>query len=193
VYFTENFDNNAKGWTLDATWAIGAAVAGGGGSPDASNPDPAKDHTGDAANGVAGVVLGGNYPGPAAFPGTYLYLTSPSINLSAATGSVFLTFWRWLNSDYPPYVNNQVQVSSDGGVTWTTVWASPSFITIHDNAWQQVANPPPAGAYPTEFDITAFKTATFQFRIGYQVASAGFFADSGWNVDDVRIASSLCP
>ena len=63
------------------------------------NPDPGANHTPTADNGVAGVFLGGNTG--TALQGPY-YLTSPSINLSAATGSVTLELWRRLNTDYPP-------------------------------------------------------------------------------------------
>ena len=36
----------------------------------------------------------------------YYYLTSPAVDVSAAPGQVYLEFWRWLNSDYTPFMNN---------------------------------------------------------------------------------------
>ena len=67
VAFNEPFDNNGAGWTFVAPvtpgggvseWAIGPATAGGGVS--FGNPDPGIDASASAANGVAGVVIGGD-------------------------------------------------------------------------------------------------------------------------------------
>src|SRR6185503_6946091 len=112
TYFTETFSSNTAGWTLDTEWQIGPAVlasCGGG--------DPAMDHTATADNGIAGVVIGGCaltnlHP--------FYYLTSPAIDVSAAAGPVWLEFWRWLHSDYTPYMDNQIDVWN--GATWVNIW-----------------------------------------------------------------------
>lgn len=174
IYFTEDFNDNV-GWTADASWGIGSATASTGQAE--GNPDPAQDHTSTNDNGVAGVVIGGNY-GTTQVP--FRYLTSPVINTAAAQGSMHLSFWRWLNSDYPTFATNVVQVFN--GSTWNTVYSSPAGQIIADNAWQRQT-----------YDITAFKSATMRIRFGYTIGSVGVFNMSGWNIDDIVISNSSNP
>lgn len=118
VYFTEPFANNDAGWTLDSTWQIGSAASSSGNN--FGNPDPAADHTATADNGIAGVEIGGNAPVTLPDPEHgYYYLTSPVVNTVGAPG-LYLDFYRWLNSDYTPYMQNQVQVYD--GANWQTIW-----------------------------------------------------------------------
>src|SRR4029079_4250949 len=97
VYFEESFANgNAAGWTLGTWWQIGTATTSSGQT--SGNGDPAKDRTLPGTdNMLAGVIIGGNAP-KVAHPMSYL--TSPSIDLSGAAASVYLEYWRWLNSGY---------------------------------------------------------------------------------------------
>lgn len=174
TYFEEDFADNAAGWTLDPTWGIGPTSV----SPPASGgPDPAQDHTATADNGVGGVVIGGNAPTALH---AYYYLTSPQINTSAATTLVF-EYWRWLNSDYTPYMANQIQISTDG-FTWTTLYQTGSSPGVADSAWTKQT-----------FDIAAYKSPTMRIRYGYTIGSSGVFTVSSWNVDDVLVASAACP
>ncbi len=86
-----------------------------------------------------------------------------------------LSFYRWLNSDYPNFMNNKIEVFN--GSSWVNIWQQPSNNTmINDTSWVLQA-----------FNITAHKNSAFQFRIGHSVNSAGAFLVSGWNVDDVSI------
>lgn len=178
IYFSEDFSDNSKGWTLQAEWAIGATSTSGG--QEQGFPDPASDHSTTSDNGVAGIVLGGNYSIADAGPN---YMTSPIINLSAAAGSVKLTYWRWLNCDWDPYVTDTVQVYN--GSTWVTLWSSASVgeNLITDNGW---------GRY--EFDVTAHKNASFRVRFSHMTASDAFvpWIMSGWNIDDVSLSSGTC-
>ncbi|MRG91439.1 MopE-related protein [Polyangium spumosum] len=175
--FTENFANNVKGWTLGTTWAIGPAVAGP--PPSQGNPDPANDHTTTADDGVAGVVIGGNYSIAAATP--YYYLTSPTMNTSG-TGNLTLDFWRWLNSDYPNFVFNTIEVSINGGSTWTTLWSHPASVEIRDNVWTNIHH-----------NLNAYKSTTMRIRFGYSIGSsfASAYEMSGWNIDDVVVRRCL--
>jgi hypothetical protein len=176
-YFSDDFSGgNAKGWTLGTQWAIGALPA----NPIApsGNPDPTLDHSPTADNFVAGVVLGGS-------TGTTLhapyYLTSPIINLSGAAGTVILDFWRYLNSDYPSYMNSTIEVYN--GVSWVTVFTMTAGVSIADLAWTR-----------QQIDVTAHKNANFRVRWGYSIDAAGVFDVSGWNIDDVRLNPQLnCP
>jgi hypothetical protein len=178
TYFNETFANNNAGWTLGTGWQIGSATVSSGQS--GGSPDPGLDHTPTADNGVAGVFLGGN-------TGTTLqgpfYLTSPAINLTAVSGSVTLELWRWLNSDYPPYMNSTIEVYN--GSAWTSVFAVAAGVPVNDTAWTKV-----------QFDVTAYKNAAFRVRWAWAVTQAGVFSESSWNVDDVRLvpgAPGVCP
>jgi hypothetical protein len=172
TYFTDNFANNSKGWTYTTPWAIGSAVSSTGSG--SCGGDPGTDHTATTDNGVAGVVLGGNYSTTVGGP---YYLTSPVFNASTAS-TLYLEFWRWLNSDYPSYIVNTVQVFN--GLTWVTVWTSPSG-WINETAWSKQT-----------INISSYKNSQMQIRFGYQVGS-GAVACGGWNIDDVLVSSGSCP
>jgi hypothetical protein len=173
VYFEETFASNMAGWTLDATWGIGPAMASIGQSY--GNPDPAADHTLTVDNGVAGVVIGGNAP---TAQHEYYYLTSPVIDTSAAPAA-YLNYWRWLNSDWAPYMTNHVQVFN--GQDWVTLWASGGAPGVQDEAWEEIT-----------LDLTPHKNANMRFRFGYEIAAAGAFTVASWNIDDVLVTSAPC-
>ncbi len=172
VYFDEPFANNDAGWTLGSTWQIGQAVSSGA-TGSCGGGDPAQDHTATADNGVAGAVLGGNVTQSVAGP---YYLTSPIIDTSAAP-SLYLEYWRWLHSDYPPYMVDLVQVYD--GSTWITVWNNPGSV-VNDTQWVKMSH-----------DVSAHKNANFQIRFSYQVSSGAYLC-AGWNVDDVQLVNAPC-
>lgn len=179
IYFSEDFSDNAKGWTLQGEWAIGPTSAGTG--QQQGFPDPASDHSTTSDNGVAGIVLGGNYANPINGPN---YITSPVINLSAASGTVRLTFWRWLNIDWDPFVTDTVEVYN--GSSWVVLWtnATSGKVLITDNSWTR-----------HEYDVTAHKNANFRVRFSHKTGKSGNFLAwimSGWNIDDLSLSSGTC-
>ena len=169
VLFSEDFADNSQGWTLGTEWGIGAATASSG-QTSVTNPDPAIDHT-PTDDGVAGTVIGGNCTTSIHAP---YYLTSPVINTAGQT-SLTLSFWRWLNVDYPPYMQATIQVYD--GTTWQTVWASGGSSPITDSAWSQFS-----------YDISAWANANMQIRFGHSVGASGSYTVSGWNIDDVEVS-----
>ncbi len=172
IYFSEDFSSNSAGWTLGPEWAIGPTSVSTGHIY--GNADPALDHSNTADNGVAGVVLGGNAQTTVH---SFYYLESPPVDVSAAP-TVWLEFWRWLNSDYASFMVNQVEVFN--GSSWVVLWASGGSPGVQDAAWTAVS-----------FDITAYKNAQLRVRFGFSVGS-GAFTVSQWNVDDVVIATGVC-
>ena len=102
------------GSTCQGQWAWGQPTGGGGVSY--GYPDPTAGHTG---SDVCGVNLNGDYS--TTIGGPY-YLTTTAINCTGET-NVQLSFWRWLNSDYPPYVTATIDVSNNG-TTWTNVYSN---------------------------------------------------------------------
>lgn len=179
VYFQDDFKDNSKGWLLGSEWQIGSATASSNGSHGA---DPALDHTPSADNGIAGVVIGGN-ANPVIHP--FSYIESPAFDTSTAAGPVILGYYRWLNSDYDPFMHNRVEVYD--GAKWIVLWESGGSPGIQDS--------PPVGQGWTYFsyDVTMYKSAGTKVRFGFDIASGGVFTIGSWNVDDVLVASATCP
>lgn len=177
TYFSEDFADNSAGWTLGMEWQIGPAMSSTGHTSSCGNGDPAMDHTPTGDNGVAGAVIGGNVS-TTIHP--YYYLTSPVIDTSGVTGSMWLSFYRWLNSDYTNFMNNTVEVYD--GSTWNLLWESGPPPNVTDAMWSQQA-----------YDISAYKSNVMQIRFGYEVGSSGVYTCSGWNLDDVAITNVVCP
>lgn len=173
VLFYEPFNDNSAGWTLGTEWEIGPAQSSSGGN--FGNGDPANDGSGVPGGGVAGVNIGGNYVATAH---DYRYLTSPTIDLGGQAPGVtlLLSYRRFLNSDYPPYMTNRLQVFD--GTNWTTIWdtASNTFF-IEDSAWST----------PT-FDVTPYANPAFAVRWGFNKTATSIVL-SGWNLDNVRVAA----
>jgi hypothetical protein len=175
TYFSESFANNSQGWTLGSEWQIGPAVAG----PAGNCADPGTDATPTADNGVAGVVIGGCSTSSVSktLHGHY-YLTSPVINTAAVPGPLYLSFKRWLLSDYTPYMQNVIEVYN--GSSWVAVWTSSS-TGIYDASWQTINH-----------DLTAYKNANMQIRFGFSIGSSGVFSVGSWSIDDVTLSNALC-
>ncbi len=174
VYFTDSFVDTSKGWTLDSDWSITATCASPP-APQKGNPDPTVDHTTGGAGGVAAAFACGNNPSHAASAARYL--TSPAVDVAGAS-SVFLTFYRWLNSDGSTYMASTVDVFD--GTSWVNVYTNPSAL-VTDGAWTK-----------QQFDVTAHRNASFKVRFGFAAPSSSVYAMSCWNVDDVTISSAAC-
>ncbi len=174
--FTETFAGGGQGWTLGPEWQIGHAKQSFGQS--FGHPDPGADYTGEGW--VAGVEIGGNaaVAKPDPTHPSY-YLTSPPVSTMVA-GSIYLTYYRWLNSDYAPYMTDTVEASSDG-VTWTVVWQTAG-VPVSDSQWTFES-----------IDLTAYKSATMRFRFGFSIGEAGVFTVSSWNLDYVKVQNAPCP
>ncbi|MBD2144597.1 S8 family serine peptidase [Sphaerospermopsis sp. FACHB-1194] len=172
--FYDSFANNNAGWTLGTEWGIGSAKTSTGHVY--GNPDPGTDNTATADNGVAGVVIGGN---ASTSLHNYYYLTSPVINTNTS-GNVFFEYYRWLNSDYTPYMQNTVDIYN--GSSWVNLWSSGGSPGVQDNSWNL-----------NTFNISAYKSASTQIRFGFNVGSTGVFTVSSWNIDDFKIYTDSSP
>lgn len=189
TYFTEDFASNAKGWTLDTGWQIGAAKASSGQS-NGFGTDPAQDHTPTADNGIAGTFIGGNIPKQNI---GFQYITSPAIDLSNVNTPVFLEFWRVLNSDYPPYMDSNVQAFDGATNMWVTLYSVPGN-NGNGPAIQENTQASP-GWKKLSYDVSAYKGASFKIRFGYTIIDSGkVYTVGGWNIDDIRlVAGQNCP
>ena len=173
--FTEAFATGGPGWTLGEEWQIGMAMQSAGFGDD--NGDPGFDDTGEGM--LAGADIGGLVD--VSRTHALYYLTSPAVS-TGSPGRSSRTPYRWLNSDYQPYMQDTIEVSSDGGATWTVVWENPEGVPINDAAWTFQS-----------IDVTAYKGPTTTVRWGFAVESTLAYAESGWNIDDVKLQDAPCP
>jgi hypothetical protein len=180
VFFEEDFSDNAAGWKLDPEWEIGPAKPSGAVNFCLPFGDPAIDHTPSKDNGVAGAVIGGGVTTMMAHP--LYYLTSPAVDTSKAN-TLTLELYRWLQSDYPPFMENSIEVTADG-MQWTTLWKGPpdkANKCIITDRWEHVV-----------LDITAHRSDKTQVRFGFAVLQAGVYEAPSWTIDDVLIADHAC-
>jgi hypothetical protein len=155
------------GWAMEGEWEFG--VPQGLGGYDFGNPDPTSGYTGDY---VYGVNLYGDY---AIDIGGPYCLTIGPLDMTGVTDSS-LHFWRWLNTDWLPWVSAQVQVSNDYS-SWVTLWEN-EFVEITDSAWNH---------WQLDLSAVADDQPTVWIRWSHEVLTGGTWAYSGWNVDDVEI------
>jgi hypothetical protein len=160
------------GWSASGEWQWGEPTGQGGLSN--GYPDPASGYTG---LNVYGINLSGDYN--TAVGGPY-YLSTQAIDCSEYR-DVHLRFYRWLNSDYQPYVYATVEVSSNGS-TWAPAWDNDGPPAVTDDSWQFVG-----------YDISSIadNQPTVYIRWGHRVASASAYAYSGWNIDDVEVVGTV--
>jgi hypothetical protein len=164
---TYPLDSN-PGWATTGEWAFGQPTGQGGATY--GNPDPTSGFTGD---NVYGVNLNGDYD--PTFGGPY-HLTAGPFDLSLAR-SVELTFRRWLNSDYQPYVKASISASGDGQ-EWLEVWENAS-VLIRDDSWQ---------AFTYDVSDAVDRSPNAYVRWSYDKLSGNAFPLSGWNIDDVELS-----
>ncbi len=157
VYF-KNFEANKGGFTASGltSWAWGTPTSG-----------PNQAHSGEK---VWATNLSGNYA-----DNENGYTTSPNINLSHYAGQpLSLTWWQWLqtesNFDYA-----SVEVSNDGGASWTLVYGEVSGPV--DMVWTEHSVP------------LSSSYAVSNFRVRFHFLSDGSVIYPGYYLDDVGISA----
>jgi len=173
IFFGDDFRDAKAGWTLDDPWQIGPATASK--STALGSPDPGADRSGVAGGSIAGVVLGGPYKRTV----RKASLTSPAFDASGATRLV-LQFYRFLNTDEASHVPHTIEASRDGGATWTELWRTGSQ-TFTERAWTLQT-----------LDLTPYAASNTRVRFSYEMLDPQAYSASGWNLDDVVVASSEC-
>ena len=102
-------------------------------------------------------------------------LTSPVVDLGGVEG-VELSFWH-RHSTEASYDFCHVEVSADGGASWTE-------IATYDGSQ-------PAWVQQT-FLVPQLDGAA-QARVRFRLSADGFVTDDGWYVDDVLLAAAVDP
>jgi hypothetical protein len=125
--------------------------------------------------------IGGNIGAPDGMHGFY-YATSQAYNL-ANVSKVNVSFYRWLNTDYDPYMTSQVEAFD--GSAWHVIFTNccvGGAGQIFDSAWTQQS-----------YDVSAYAdhNAAFRLRFSYDVTDAGVYTTGGWNVDDLSISGQV--
>jgi len=108
------------------------------------------------------------------------YMTSPAIDLTGfGTDTPIIEFWQWRHLESVSYDNVTVEVSKNGGATWTAVYGPVGGVS--DTAYSKVQ---------LALDST-YNVANFQMR--FKLKSDTSIQYEGWYVDDIAIASFPVP
>ncbi len=160
VMLNENMDSN-PGWAFEGQWAWG--------QPTGADGDPTAGYTGQ---NVVGYNLNGAYPDNM----PVYYATTPSFNCSGASETI-LTFWKWLGIESSAFDHATVEVSNDGGVSWTAVWSHEGS-SIQPSQWEYM-----------EIDITDLAAGQSNVKLRWSMGpSDGSVVYCGWNIDDVLVS-----
>jgi len=126
-----------------------------------------------------------NTPISEGYENTEGWITSPTLDFSAV-GSVVITWEQYFRYCCYPYGPIYLQVSNDGGATWTTFDAHGSFI--------ESANTASANVLTTSVDIScaAAYSAEVQVRFSYLQApeTGDAYSHYYWGIDDVTISEN---
>ena len=175
VLFTDGFEAGIGGWTHGGTgdtWALAT-----------SNPHSGVQHV--HANDPASV--------------SDQRLVSPLVTLPSAQNPVVLKFWHLPNLESSTtgcYDGGILEVSTDGGTTWTQVANANLLAGAYTGAVSSSFSNPLAGlqawcggsAYTNVIaDVSSYAGQTVQFRL--RLGSDTSVSDTGWDVDDVTVQS----
>jgi len=171
VVKTFNMNTN-PGWTLEGDWAFGLPQ-GLGGDPDThAGRDP---NSTESAGNVLGENLAGNYTATVDESAI-----SGDIDLSGKVG-VKLTFKSWLEVQDSLHDQATVEVSNDGGGSWTEVFKNSPDADTKDATTT-------VGGVSREVDISSVADhQTIQIR--FRMVSDSTIEFGGWNLKTVTISA----
>jgi|GEM_PF-343040 len=158
--FTSTFEQNNGGLSASGvtTWAWGT-VASGPGSAHSGTKAWATNPTGDYQNSESGA-------------------TNLSLNLSAYAGqNPIISWWQYLKTE-SRYDFASLEVSKDGGTTWTAVYGPNSGDV--DLSWKR---------YLVTLD-PSYAVANFKLR--FKLTSDTSIVAPGWYLDDLLVGPGSC-
>ena len=157
--WSSNFDADNGGFVssgANSSWAWGAPTSG----PNAAYSDP----------NVWATNLSGYYNNS-----EESYITSPVIDLSGYAGlAPTISFWHWYSSESNTWDWAGVEVSNNGGTTWTSVWEK---FGTSVSPWTFKS---------LQLDPT-YAVSNFQFRFHFH-SDSSVNSYYGWYIDDVAVS-----
>ncbi len=155
VALSEDFESGAPGWSAIGLWHLSTARANSPSTSQAYN-DGVDYDTGVANSGT---------------------LTSPPIDLTAAVSQALLSFAHWYETErfFTPYDIRQVQVSTNGGLSWATL-----------QQWDSTMPNQPTWA-TASIDLSAYIGGTVRLRFFFDTVDSIANTFEGWYVDDVVV------
>jgi uncharacterized delta-60 repeat protein len=168
--FTDNFESGLGGFTLDNTIAGGLwHLSGGRGSQSGHSATQSLYFgTGETAAG------GGTYNTGARAAGN---ATSPAITLPATAETLSFNYVLQTENS-PSFDKAQVQVSTDGGVTYATLATYNA--VAESSVWKGAT-----------VSLAAYAGKTVTLRWSFDTVDAYVNAYEGWYVDDVSVAPTV--
>ena len=170
--YSQNFDAGCPAsWTLLGDWQCGTPTSVG----------PAAAFSG---TNCLGTVIAGDYSNSDTFAATTA--TSPAIDLTGATNAS-LIFHTWIDTEGSPYDGFNVKVSTNGGVSFTTVQTvSPLYplVIATENAWGGHLSA--SGWQQYTADLSAFTGQPILVRFAFRTDTSGTYP--GVYIDDVVVA-----
>ncbi len=165
IVFYESMDTNPD-WETEGDWEWGQPTGQGGSY---GSPDPDSGYDGD---NVYGYNLNGDYPNNMS---STRYLTTPLIDCSEAV-EVRLTFQRWLGLERNYYDKGYIDISTNGGSSWSNVWTNDE--TLDGGSWELM-----------EYDLTSWAAyqSSVKIRWGIGPTDSGW-TYCGWNIDEVMVS-----
>ena len=161
-----DFENNDGGFVSSGTnssWAWGTITSG-----------PGTGHSG--TKGIA-TNLGGSYN-----PNELSYMTSPVMDLTSfGTSTPIVQWWDWKYFESATYDNVTLEVTKNGGTTWTAVWGPIGGINDTGKPYTQQS---------LALDPT-YNVADFQLR--FKMKSDGSVNYLGTYIDDLGIGKFDIP
>ncbi|MEF8816382.1 MAG: VWA domain-containing protein, partial [Salinibacter sp.] len=152
VVYEEGFEGEVSGWTVEGTWAVGEPTSGPGGGFESSR--------------AGATDLSDDYPND-----SDARLISPSISLPevSSSGEIRLHFREWYEIE-SGFDEGGVEVSTDGGSTWTQLSNRSG-----SSDWRD-----------TQVDLTSY--AGEEVKIAFRFTSDSSITFPGWYVDDVQVS-----
>jgi len=160
IMLEANMDTD-PGWTYENQWAWGV--------PAGSSGDPSSGYTGSH---VVGYNLNGSYTNNM----SNTYCTTTSFDCTDAA-QVYFSFYKWLGVESSTWDHASIEVSNNGGSSWTTIWE-------HTGSTQS----PSSWTYE-EYDLTTqlagYGNCLIRWNMGPTDSSVVY---CGWNIDDVMVS-----
>ncbi len=154
IVYEEGFEGDVSGWTGEGVWAIGEPTSGPGG--------------GFESPSAGATNLEGDYPNSADDR-----LISPSISLPevSSAGEIRVHFREWFEIE-SEFDEGIVEISSDGGDTWTGLSSRSG-----TSGWRD-----------TQIDLTSYSGQ--EVKLAFRLSSDGSIKFPGWYVDEIQIVQN---